>query len=758
MNLDEPQYPESFYCPLTHELMIEPVVDPEGNSYERSAIVTWLLKNPSSPITRSQLRIQDLVPNRALQDAISYATTSQRQVLFESHAESQLLTVSDQNNDDINNKISALNISLYETEDDTTDVYALVSVKTEEIASRSPVDICCIVDISASMNQPANIQNQSGDVESQGFCILDIVKHAVKTIIHTLQPTDRFSLVSFSSVAKVIFSSLFMTPAGKQRAEMELLQLSPLGQTNLWDGLHSGLELLRESMIPGRPTAIMLLTDGQPNVVPPRGHIPMLKKYTDRYPSLGITISTFGFGYSLDSDLLKQIAEFSNGTYSFIPDSAFVGTAFINTHSNILASFGKQVTLEIEAKSSAQILHYNPQLKGSCSNSKLKFDLGPLQYGQSRDFVIRVKFPTFGFCDSVLLEANLNFIGWDNQEKNLHTEVTSLSVIQKLDADIEYHRFRSLFIEIVSEEFKKFQSKPHMVGNHPLICSFEETIGRSEFVKSDQRLNGLAEDLRGEVVRAFSRNDWFQKWGVHYLPSLIRAHLLQQCNNFKDPGVQFYGGKLFEELRDFAEDVFCKLPPPRPSLNPKTSSPASSSSMANSYYNRSVPCFAGNCLVTLSDGSEKLVKNLLAGDFVKVPNFGSAKILCVVETKCFNQQTELVKLGKGLLITPYHPVIWNGQWQFPCNISPALVRCCEAVYSFVLERGHVMEINGISCVSWGHNFTDEFVAHDFFGSDRVITELRKYDSWNTGKIQFNAGCLLRDGNSSVIGFVAEQTV
>ena len=35
--------------------------------------------------------------------------------------------------------------------------------------------------------------------------------------------------------------------------------------------------------------------------------------------------------------------------------------------------------------------------------------------------------------------------------------------------------------------------------------------------------------------------EYYVKWGRHYLPSLARAHLLQQCNNFKDPGVQGYG-------------------------------------------------------------------------------------------------------------------------------------------------------------------------------------------------------------------------
>lgn len=63
--------PDSFLCPLTQEVMREPVVDPEGNTYERSAIEAWLEKNSTSPITRKTLRREDLVPNRALRDVIA---------------------------------------------------------------------------------------------------------------------------------------------------------------------------------------------------------------------------------------------------------------------------------------------------------------------------------------------------------------------------------------------------------------------------------------------------------------------------------------------------------------------------------------------------------------------------------------------------------------------------------------------------------------------------------------------------------------
>jgi hypothetical protein len=51
--------------------MTEPVVDPDGNTYERAAIEKWLARNPTSPMTRAPLTPGDLQPNRALADAIA---------------------------------------------------------------------------------------------------------------------------------------------------------------------------------------------------------------------------------------------------------------------------------------------------------------------------------------------------------------------------------------------------------------------------------------------------------------------------------------------------------------------------------------------------------------------------------------------------------------------------------------------------------------------------------------------------------------
>lgn len=82
--------------------------------------------------------------------------------------------------------------------------------------------------------------------------------------------------------------------------------------------------------------------------------------------------------------------------------------------------------------------------------------------------------------------------------------------------------------------------------------------------KADARVADLLVDLKGQVMEALTNPEHLKRWGLHYIPSLAQAHLLEMCNNFKDPGVQHYGGALFSELRDQADDYFISLPPPQP--------------------------------------------------------------------------------------------------------------------------------------------------------------------------------------------------
>ena len=64
----EVETPDEYLCPITHELMRDPVIASDGYSYERSAIAAWLGSggDPVSPMTNDPLLSPTLTPNRSL--------------------------------------------------------------------------------------------------------------------------------------------------------------------------------------------------------------------------------------------------------------------------------------------------------------------------------------------------------------------------------------------------------------------------------------------------------------------------------------------------------------------------------------------------------------------------------------------------------------------------------------------------------------------------------------------------------------------
>lgn len=62
--------PRSIMCPISSMPLVDPVIAPDGHSYERSEIVRWLRKKRTSPVTGEKLRYPLLIPNHALRNTI----------------------------------------------------------------------------------------------------------------------------------------------------------------------------------------------------------------------------------------------------------------------------------------------------------------------------------------------------------------------------------------------------------------------------------------------------------------------------------------------------------------------------------------------------------------------------------------------------------------------------------------------------------------------------------------------------------------
>ncbi|BDA46007.1 probable E3 ubiquitin-protein ligase RGLG2 at N-terminal half [Coccomyxa sp. Obi] len=68
LDLDEPD--PMFLCPITQDVMKDPVMAADGYTYERLAIESWLENHVTSPISNEQLPNKSLIANHSLRSAI----------------------------------------------------------------------------------------------------------------------------------------------------------------------------------------------------------------------------------------------------------------------------------------------------------------------------------------------------------------------------------------------------------------------------------------------------------------------------------------------------------------------------------------------------------------------------------------------------------------------------------------------------------------------------------------------------------------
>lgn len=586
-------------CPITHKNiseLSEPVITPDGYTYERKELETWIRQNGTDPMTRTPLDISQLVVNRAVQNE---ATTAQL---------------------------------------------------PKEVTSKK--DLTIVWDISGSMLNEASFVNDNGDKENSGLSYHDIVRHAITVVINVLSERHRLSIVTFSSNAKLLLPLTWMDDIGKKTALDKIKKINAGGCTDLWGGIFQGLQNNKHG-------EIYVLTDGIPSYEPPRGWNRQLEKYKQSNPDNSSIIKTFGFGYSLDSKLLHNIAHRFNGSFSFIPDAGFVGTVFIHSLVNSLIE----------------------------NNTK----------------------------DDIKIKDFLKFL-------------EHLNELSETD-NLEIHR------EIINV-YKT---------NYP---------------------DGIFEE---QIDIACSKDYYYKRWGKHYLRSLYDAHFYQECNNFKDQTVQEYATSEQKKLIDLADDIFCNLPAPEPSVyknygfsNSTYPNPAYSANIMSSFSQPSGGCFSGECQIETKNG-HKLIRDLKKGELLKTEN-GYNKLICIMKTVSPNGKNKLVELDSQiylksgmhvqnkqskLLVTEWHPIKHHYGWKFPINIHKSTVHDIPFVYSFVVENSHTVYIEGWECITLGHGIKNDAVAsHDFWGTQKVIDCLKSKPGWEKGEVEIHK--CIRNNENEVI--------
>ena len=684
--------PHEFYCPINGTLMNNPVSDMEGNTYEEESIHKWLSKNSTSPITRSPLSIHDLTINTTVKKAIDAIRDS----LKESQLKLDIPVVHDRLFEFRNTNDQIKMNTFY---DEVSNLY--VKLDVPDIQGRPPVDIALCIDISGSMGSEAYLRRDTGEEKGDGFSILSLTVYASKAIINILNKDDNLSVIVYGSTSRILIENMSCSDENKHIIFDQLDQLRPEDTTNLWGGIIDSLDVLRKTSPPEKLKSIFVLTDGIPNVEPPRGHEEMLRRYFNQHETR-VMINTFGFGYTLKSDLLYNLSNISGGTFSFIPDSGILANILI------------------------QAINVSLIMNGTKHES---------------------------LNESTLIEDNYKL------RQDLRNKFIELIIYSREKHNFSNTSYRSLIDEFISD-----------IESNPLALS-------------DEYITNILETVKGQVRESLNmttkgnREDWFSKWGVHYLISLENAVSSEVCNNFKDKIVQNFGGESFDKLRDEMNTIFESLPPPKQDVR-RTRYEGTSASRTrcqssgdqatlsvrhdpvdmSTYNNSSGPCCAEGCRVFMFDDSYKKIDDIVKGDIVKTYNpynhtFHTSEVQVIIKTECMDNCEQLVNMN-GLRITPYHPIInWKGyekHWCFPISIVKPQILPCKYIYNLVVKNRMPILVESFIFATLGHNITGDIIEHEYFGTDRVIDDLKNFPSYEEGIIQLTKGSIKRDPETNIV--------
>ena len=154
-------------------------------------------------------------------------------------------------------------------------------------------------------------------------------------------------------------------------------------------------------------------------------------------------------------------------------------------------------------------------------------------------------------------------------------------------------------------------------------------------------------------------------------------------------------------------------------------------------------CFNSNCLITMKTGNKIKLSDLKPNDEIMSSdlynNITTSRVVCILERIITNssKEREMVNLPKGLSITPWHPIKYKNNWTFPNDIKSPEITKCNSIITLLLDKNHIGFINGYQCIMLGHNYNNSILKHDYYGTNKIVNDMKKHPHWKKGHIIVN---------------------
>jgi len=296
-------------------------------------------------------------------------------------------------------------------------ITVLVSMVAAEAAAavRQPLELVACVDRSGSMNG-AKIQQMKDSLQF--------------LVNHGLQKADKLAIVAFDNNVETRLTVTKMDAAGKKRALKAIDELRPGGATNLSGGLLQSIDLLSHGAVSaGTNRAVLLFTDGIANngIREPTAIVAAAQGAMEAAPC---TIFTFGFGSDHTEDLLRSLAESTNGLYYFVTKPEDIPTSFADCLGGLVSIVAQNALLTLDAVDGTLLGEARCPYKRELAGPRLTVSLGDLYSEDEKDILLEVKLPTLQAARpeaAVALQASLRYFSVASSSMETVSATLSLS-------------------------------------------------------------------------------------------------------------------------------------------------------------------------------------------------------------------------------------------------------------------------------------------------------------------------------------------
>ena len=366
------------------------------------------------------------------------------------------------------------------------DRYVVIDVRAPRPmgASRRPVQVSVVLDLSGSMSEQGKIEGATRGLEE---------------LRNQLRDDDKLGFVVFNDRAELRAP---LTPVAHWGRDLVgFMPLRPSGGTNLYAGLAMGIGLLPEGGS-AEVQRVVLLSDGQANIgeTEPRAFRALAaSRVTD-----GVSVSTIGLGLDFNEDLLATLSDAGGGGYQFVDAPGELGRFFSSELERLGAVAGRQTRVELTMGPGVELLDvYGYEAERSGQGASIY--LGDVHGGESRKLVARVRVPAGEAGARPLATATVRYLDPDDGRRCAEQANAALvGVASRREVETSVHsdlaekalRARSAdLLEASSQAWKRGD----LTTNQALMKEAEDLLERGAVTYQAPRLSGAARDYATEA-------------------------------------------------------------------------------------------------------------------------------------------------------------------------------------------------------------------------------------------------------------------